>query len=134
MDYVRYLFGRPHPELAHFETLSTEFKKARVIRLGYLPDEELVKIYNLATVYVQPSLYEGFGLPVLEALACGCPVVTSRIQALVEIAQGAVRFVNPKSPEEIARGIKNPLQSPRLPRVYSWAKAARETKEVYAKI
>lgn len=134
-DYVRYLFGKPHPELAHYETLLAEFKKAKVIRLGYVPDADLVKIYNLAYACAQPSFYEGFGLPVLEAIACGCPVVAAKIQALVEIAQGAAVFVDPQSPEAIAAGIQNPRCQPvKLPRDYSWEKVARETLDVYAKI
>src|SRR3990167_9289158 len=63
-----------HAELRHLKGLDW----SNVTRLGFVSDKDLVKIYNLADVYVQPSLYEGFGLPVLEAFACGTPVVTSR--------------------------------------------------------
>ncbi|NMC34224.1 MAG: glycosyltransferase family 4 protein, partial [Veillonellaceae bacterium] len=68
-----------HSELRHLK--SVDFSS--VIRLGFVSDNDLVAIYNLATVVVQPSYYEGFGLPVLEALACGCSVAVSRIQAHV---------------------------------------------------
>ena len=93
----------------------------------------MVAIYNLATVYCQPSFYEGFGLPVLEALACGTPVVAAKTQALVELAEGAVVFVNPNDPEDIAKGFEKRIKYPKLPRVYSWEKTAKETLEVYKK-
>jgi glycosyltransferase involved in cell wall biosynthesis len=134
-DYVRFLFGKPHPEQSHYDELSKEFGYgSKVIRLGYVSDEDLVAIYNLATLYCQPSFYEGFGLPVLEALACGCPVVASKTQALVEIAEGAAVFVDPTCPEKIAEGFKMTVKNPEQPRDYSWEKAARETLRVYEKI
>jgi glycosyltransferase involved in cell wall biosynthesis len=135
MDYARYLFGKPHPELSHFKELMEEFQKNKdIIRLGFVPDEDLVAIYNLATVYCQPSFYEGFGLPVLEALACGCPVVAARTQALVEIAHGAATFVDPKAKEKIAEGFKHLVINPHLSREYSWEKTAQETLAVYKEI
>jgi glycosyltransferase involved in cell wall biosynthesis len=113
--------------------------------LGYVPDEDLVAIYNLATVYCQPSFYEGFGLPVLEAFAAGCPVVAARTQALVEIAEPAAVFADPKDPKDIAEKISAVLadatfrnQLVETGRVvvkkYSWDKVARETRNVYKKV
>jgi len=134
-DWIRFLFGKPHPELAHYRELIKEFDKGKgVIRLGYVPDEDLVSIYNLASAYVQSSLYEGFGLPVLEALACGCPVICSKTQTLVEIAKGAARFVDPNNPEDIAGGFSNLIKDPKLPRDYSWEKTAKETLQVYMRV
>lgn len=131
-DWIRFLFGKPHPELAHYKEILKGFhENKKIIRLGFVPDHDLVAIYNLATVYCQPSFYEGFGLPVLEAIACGTPVVASRTQALVEIAEGAATFVNPRSPKDIARGFKNLVTNPKLPRSYSWKKAAGETSQIY---
>ncbi|MEK7497824.1 MAG: glycosyltransferase family 1 protein [Patescibacteria group bacterium] len=131
-DWVRYLFGKPHPELAHYKELLKLFEKnKKVLRLGFVPDEDLVAIYNLATVYCQPSFYEGFGLPVLEAIACGSPVVASQTQALVEIAEGAATFVNPRDPKSIADGFKHIIKNPKLPREYSWKKVAAQTMKVY---
>lgn len=135
MDWLRYIFNLPHPELAHYESISKSFKNnSNVLRLGFVPNEDLVDIYNLASVYCQPSFYEGFGLPVLEAVACGTPVVVSRTQALVEIAAGAATFVNPKSPLDIARGFNNLITNPKLPRNYLWEKTAQETLDVYRKV
>ncbi len=75
-----------------------------VRKLGFVPDVDLVGIYNLATVYVQPSFYEGFGLPVLEAMACGCPVVCSYASSLKEIGGPAIS-VDPNDFNNIASGI-----------------------------
>lgn len=134
-DWIRYLFGKPHPELAHFQDLLKEFNHGKsVIRLGFVPDEDLVAIYNLASVYVQPSFYEGFSLPILEALACGTPVVASKIQVHVEIAGRAVTFADPNDPKDFVRAIETPVRGRKLPRKYSWEKTAKETLEVYAKI
>lgn len=73
--------------------------------LGEKEDEELIKLYNQASLFVFPSLYEGFGLPVLEAMACGCPVVASKIPSLEEIYGDAVVYVDPYDPESIANGM-----------------------------
>ncbi|QQG42223.1 MAG: glycosyltransferase family 4 protein [Candidatus Woesebacteria bacterium] len=119
-----------HPELKHLKNIDW----TGVIRLGFVPDIDLAAIYNLAYVFVQPSFYEGFGLGVLEAIACGTPVVASKTQALVEIAEGAATFVNPDNSEDMAIGLKNLAKSPKLPRTYSWEKTAKETWEVYQNV
>ncbi len=74
---------------------------------GILEDEELVKLYNCAEVLVLPSFYEGFGLPPLEAMACGCPVAVSDINPLKEICSGAAVYFNPASADNIAGAILN---------------------------
>ena len=73
--------------------------------LGYLPQEELPILYSGADVFVFPSLWEGFGLPPLEAMACGTPVVTSNVSSLPEVAGDAALLVDPGSPEQIAEAI-----------------------------
>ena len=142
-DWIRYLFGKPHPELAHYQELCREFGENRkVLRLGYVSDEDLVLIYSLASVYCQPSFYEGFGLPVLEAFACGTPVVASKTQALVEIAEGGALFADPYKPEEIAKQIVKVIKDGKIKeqlikkgfaiaKKFSWEKAAKETIDVY---
>lgn len=133
-DWIRYVFGKPHPELAHYKELLRKFKgNKNIIRLGFVPDEDLVAIYNLAEVYCQPSLYEGFGLPVLEAFACGTPIVASKTQALVELSEGAAVFVDPNDPKDIAEGFKKRIKNPKLPREYAWEKTAKETYAIYQK-
>jgi glycosyltransferase involved in cell wall biosynthesis len=69
------------------------FPKDKVVFSGYLTTEELVKVYNLAAVYVSTALNEGFGLPQLEAMCCGCPVVTAHNSAMIEVVEGAGRTV-----------------------------------------
>lgn len=145
-DYYRYLFGKPHPELEHYHELLKDFKdNPKIIRLGFVPDEDLVGVYNLATLYCQPSFYEGFGLPVLEAFASGCPVVASRTQALVEIGEGGALFSDPEDPSDFAGKIMNIYDSKTLrdqlvntglviAQRFNWRKTAKETVEVYKRV
>jgi glycosyltransferase involved in cell wall biosynthesis len=78
---------------------------------GRVSDEELVRLYQAASATVFPSLWEGFGLPVVEAMACGCPVVASNVTSLPEVCGGAARLVDPLSPADIASGIEDVLRS-----------------------
>ena len=73
-----------------------------IIRAGYITDEELKALYQNALGYIFPSKYEGFGLPVLEAMHCGCPVISSRAASLPEVAGDAALFFDPSNPSEIA--------------------------------
>lgn len=79
---------------------------SQFIRLGFVSDEGLVALYNMATAAVMPSIYEGFGLPILEAMSCGCPVITTREGSLPEVAGDAVLYVDYKSEESIKGGIE----------------------------
>ena len=145
-DWLRFLFDISHPELTHYSYLRDGFKdKAKVIRLGFVPDEDLVAIYNLATVYCQPSFYEGFGLPILEAFSSGTPVVASKIQAHVEVAEDAVVYFDPKSAPDLTRKIKEIMKSSKRRKVlvkkglarvkkYSWGLTVRQTARVYEKV
>lgn len=104
-----------------------------------LSDRDLAVLYSGAKVFLYPSLYEGFGLPVLQAMACGTPVVTSKDTSMEEIAGGAVVLVDPYSVEDITEGInkafsaRRELVSKGLTRVkqFSWEKTALETIAVY---
>lgn len=109
--------------------------------LGFIPEHDLVKLYNLAKVLCLPSLYEGFGMPVLEALSCGCQVVTSKNSSLPEIGGEAVFYCDPKSHEDIASKINEALNSPKEKNIllsqankFSWEKTAKETLKVYSEI
>lgn len=84
------------------------------IRLGFVSGEDLVRIYNMATVLVMPSLYEGFGLPVLEAISCGCPVITSKEGSLHEVGGNACYFIDPYSLESIKKGIMEIMRNEEL--------------------
>ena len=81
---------------------------------GYVPDETLAVLYRLASVFVFPSLYEGFGLPPLEAMASGTPVVTSNVSSLPEVVGDAAVLVDPYSADAIAEGILKVLHSAHL--------------------
>lgn len=116
-----------------------------VIRVGFVPDSDLAVIYNLATLYCQPSFYEGFGLAVLEAFVSGCPVVASQTQSLVEIGEPACVFFDPKNSKDMAESISTVLTDEVLRnqlretakvfvKNYSWGKTARETLEVYKEV
>lgn len=93
--------------------------KKTVLFLGHLPDEDLAGLYNLATVFVYPSLYEGFGLPPLEAMACGVPVVTSDIPVLRETCGDAALFIRPEDTDSIAAGILSLLSDENGRRILS---------------
>jgi len=72
---------------------------------GYADADDLPCLYNLAEIFIYPSLYEGFGLPVLEAMSCGAPVITSDTSSMKEIGEGAALLVDPKSPEDIKNAL-----------------------------
>ena len=110
--------------------------------LGHVPDEELAELYRGALCVAYPSLYEGFGLPVLEAMACGAPVVTSRGSATEEVADGAAVLVDPADAGSIAAGLEEAIgrreELARLGREraarYSWERVADETVAVYREV
>jgi glycosyltransferase involved in cell wall biosynthesis len=109
---------------------------------GFVPPDTLVELYRTAAVLVFPSLYEGFGQPVLEAMACGCPVASSSAAALPEICNGTARLFDPFHPEAIAEAVEEVLARPApwtergLARAaaFSWEDTARATDDVYARL
>lgn len=101
--------------------------------LDDVSDEELASLYRGARCLVYASLYEGFGIPVAEALACGCPIVTSRGSAMVEIAGDDATYVDPESVESIREGIAAATAPPPR-RLASWPEVARRTQAVYEEI
>lgn len=111
----------------------------RVMFLGYVQEEDLPAIYSMARLFVFPSFYEGFGMPPIEAMACGVPVVAARGSSLSEVLADAVRFIDPYQPEDIAAGIEDCLRNREIyiskgkekVKQYSWARTARETLNVY---
>lgn len=109
--------------------------------LDFVSDEELPYLYQNAMCFVLPSLYEGFGLPVLEAMKYGCPVLTSNVSSLPEAGGDAALYFNPKDPADIARQIKRVIEDPKLRtamiekgkaqiKKFSWEKTARQTLKV----
>jgi glycosyltransferase involved in cell wall biosynthesis len=115
----------------------------RVHFTGYLTENELRELYSSCRVFVYPSLYEGFGLPPLEAMACGAPVVASRIGSHTEVLGDAAQLFEPENTDELAAILSRLLQDENERRAlreagrqkaaqYSWPQAARQTLEVYA--
>jgi len=113
-----------------------------VLALGFIPDADLPAIYSAATVFAYPSLYEGFGFPVLEAMACGTPVVTANISSLPEIVGDAGILVDPTNIESLKLGIIKAVESSdSLIKLgiarsgkFTWESTARGVLKVYEKI
>ena len=110
-----------------------------IVGKPYVSIEDLPSLYSGALCLVYPSLYEGFGLPILEAMACGCPVVTANVSSMPEVAGNAGVLVNPESVEDITKGIKKALENRedfvkkgfKQAEKFSWEKTAQETLKVY---
>jgi len=112
---------------------------------GYVDRADLSALYSMAECFVYPSLYEGFGLPVLEAMACGAPVITSNTSSMPEVAGSAARLVAPLKEAELTAGLEEILENKSLQeemrqagfkqvKKFSWERCAAETIEVYKKV
>lgn len=117
----------------------------QVLLVGFVSESDLSAIYSLATLYCQPSYYEGFGIPVLEAMVCGCPVVCSNNSSLREITGNAAVKFDPLKKNDLENTLKKVLNDKLLRtgmvqegllqvKKFSWEKTARETQSVYEKI
>ncbi len=113
-----------------------------ILMPGFIADDLLPALYSAASVFAFPSLYEGFGLPILEAMACGTPVVASRSSCLPEVAEGASVLIDPDDTEELANALEQVLQDGELrqalttkgrarAREYTWERAAHALLDVY---
>lgn len=112
---------------------------------GYVEREDLPVIYSMTEIFVYPSKYEGFGLPILEAMACGTPVITSNISSLPEVGGSAAEYVSPNSVSELSQKINFLSQNPQLRAEmsqksltqaahFSWGKTAKQTIKVFEKL
>lgn len=140
------LVGQPGwhvgPIFAEIERLGI---KRDTLFTGYVPAEDLPALYSLAETMAFPSIYEGFGLPVLEAMACGAPVVTSRSSSLAEVAGDAALLVNPFCVDELADALYRLHKEPDLraelrerglnrAALFTWESAARATVDLYEQV
>lgn len=116
-----------------------------IVLAGYLPQEELPGLYSFADLFIYPSLYEGFGLPPLEAMACGTPVITSNVSSLPEVVGDAAITVDPRDEKRLSEMILKVLADRELreslkrkglerARLFSWEKTAKETLKVYESV
>ena len=136
------------PDIPEFRAIMDKInaspKKSLIHLLGYIPNHHKGSIYNLSTLYVQPSWDEGFGLPILEAMSLGCPVISSNRGSLGEVGGDAVVYFDPNS-NELSKKIDDLLRSePKRQELsalgliqakkFSWQKTARATMEVYEKV
>ncbi len=107
-----------HRELESLKLVNRLIEQYRltdqIIRPGNIETKDLVAFYNLATIYIQPSIYEGFGLPIIEAMACGAPVVSSNGGSLVEVGGQAPVYFNPTNSQQVFTLIKEILASKSL--------------------
>jgi glycosyltransferase involved in cell wall biosynthesis len=113
-----------------------------VFLLGYISDQQLATLYYLAEALLYPSFYEGFGLPVIEAMAYGCPVITSNVSSLPEIAGSAAILIDPYTSSELCRAMYDLLKNPERRRLlqrrgieraaqFSWQTCAVQTARIY---
>jgi len=113
-----------------------------IFRLGFIPTDDVIALYKSARVFIMPSLYEGFGLPILEAMNCGCPVITTKEGSLPEVAGDAAYYVDAYSVSSIKEGIEKVFSSERIQKElqdkgfiqakkFTWKKTAAETVRIY---
>lgn len=116
-----------------------------IILTGYIDEEDKIPIYKLAQIFAFPSLYEGFGMPVLEAMAAGVPVITSNVSSLPEVAGDAAILVNPLNEDEIFEAYKKILSDKKLQlemiekgleqaKKFEWKESAKVLEQIYGKM
>ncbi len=123
-DVELIIVGKVRIAVPEFEATLREIRSRnegiKITTYGYLPDSEVLSLYEHADAFVYPSLYEGFGLPVLEAMACGCPVITSNLSSLPEVVGDAGKLIDPYNVGELAQAMTTVLEDDELKREMSW--------------
>jgi glycosyltransferase involved in cell wall biosynthesis len=146
IKHILVIAGEKYP---HYNEVDITIEKLglrkEVILTGHFPERNLPILYNAADLFVFPSLYEGFGLPPLEAMACGCPVITSNTSSLPEVVGDAGIMINPNNVDALAdamyrvltnKGLRQDMIKKGLKRakMFSWEKTAKETLRVYEEV
>jgi glycosyltransferase involved in cell wall biosynthesis len=138
--------GSPRHSFGSYEDTARRYGiTGRVLYPGRLSRTELQLLYAYADLFIFPSLYEGFGMPVLEAMACGAPVITSKTTALAEIAGDAAMLVDPTNAREMAQSMRQVIEDEALraslktkglaqAKQYTWSQAAAQTCRLYASL
>lgn len=139
--------GQPNKSFPDVETSVRNAQKETrdIITPGFISDEDMVTLYSMAELYVNPTHYEGFGLGILEAMSCGCPVVTADNSCLPEVAGDAACYFKTKDTDDLARAIRDMLDDPQLrkdlrqkgfeqAKKFSYEKTAEETRAVFEEI
>lgn len=127
------------------DKIASKGLSSRVFVTGHLPDADLKGIYSGATALIYPSLYEGFGLPILEAMACGCPVICSNVASMPEVAGDAALFIDPSNSDDLTGAIETLLQDSELRNrminkgyqqnaAFNWGKTAGKTIALYSRL
>ena len=147
--FLKKLDNIDHPELVSIKKVNSMIRDLKldedILRPGKIDEYDLVALYNLTTLYVQPSFYEGFGLPVLEALSCGTPVLCSDRGSLKEVGGDAVVYFDPQNINQFVRLMEEILTSRSLQKKlsdlalkqasnFSWKKVTKNTKDVYLEV
>ena len=140
------LAGSPTHAFGSYERTAASYGLTGLVLCpGRLPQSDLQVLYSFADLFIFPSLYEGFGMPVLEAMACGAPVITSQTTALGEVAGDAAMLIDPQDARQVAQAMSDVLDSESLRaslkvkgftrvKEYTWSRAALETGELYASL
>lgn len=140
------IIGMPGWRHEAIQSFSSEMRlDDKVHWLGYVPSEELVFFYNMADIFIYPSFYEGFGIPILEAFQCGTPVITSKAPAMSEVAGDAACLIDPHEVESISGAMLELVRNQTLredlsrkglerARQFSWKKAAGEMLSLFKEV
>jgi glycosyltransferase involved in cell wall biosynthesis len=140
------IVGAPRWKFSAIPRVLDELDLRDAVRFtGYVADADLPALYSAAAAFCFPSLAEGFGLPIVEAMACGTPVVCSNVSAMPEVAGDAALLVEPTNPDAIASALRRVLQQPELAdqlrerglsraAQFSWERTARKTLDVYSRV
>jgi alpha-1,3-rhamnosyl/mannosyltransferase len=127
------------------EKITPYLQNAEIIRLGYVDRLDLPDLYAAASLFIYPSFYEGYGMPIAEAMASGVPVITSGVSSMPEVAGGSARLINPHDIDELTGAMTELLQDPqqrqhmidtgrRVSSAYTWQKSAQHLRNLFLKI